>query len=752
MRRSLLFLVSVAVIALHGGGQPVVAAPGDTQNVASESYYVFDTEKGEIEVTVRATIQAARVDLQSVFLWAMPSGVDVVVSRGGTILQTVTVPDKTFGAARVTATLDRTLKAKARSDFEMTYRIPGGESRWSIISKGLIATGLVSQGDGSFVFVDLPVKGENFLDPGCLKVANQPGDVAARGFERWVCGEIALIALNSDDPSIIRQCSNLEDRCRQRLIDAPISAYAQSATDDSKTGTLVTDVAMDRGPVRLTFKYFNRDREWAARQFQIAQQALPLLEDVFAFPYPGESLVLRESYQLNVLGFAGLAFPTLGEALLAADTGMDDEVTIHELSHQWAGFNLATSWLWEGLAEWSTTIVAGQMGVPLYKRPWDQKGYADPLAMWFNGSKIQDPDYWYGKAEAFWTAYEQTIGGRGAMTSVLSRLNTDSVDRPLDGQWFMNRGEEVSGANLDTLFLTWVFNPVTAPPLLADRREAMNRVASLREKAAVVGLSGTPTDILSNLEEWYFSPVAGQVREGEAIVAEYAELLEEMVRAGFTPPTVVPETWGSRPLAETRARVRDQRKAFEALLGARIRLAEEPVPSDQAKLDEAMVAFAAGEFTTATQLAAAAATRAVTGDTAVKLIELAREKRDGFHPNFFQKLGMIGKSPDKDLAAAEEALAAGDTSTALQRAQAAYDGWHGAQSRGFLWAAILTGVTCAVTLVAAWLIRRVDGKDEKELVARRHWSGFEIRELSDGDLGGGDAQEPGSFWRGLDNR
>lgn len=752
MRRTLLFLLALAVVALQvPDAEPALAAPGDTQNVASETYYVFDTETGEITVTVKATIQATRLDLKQVFLWAMPAAKEVVFSRGGTRLDSTFAPDKTYpSAARVTATLDRTLKANARADFEMTYRVPGGESKSTIISPGLIATGLVSQGGGSFVFVDLPIKGDNFLDPGCLKVTNQPADVVSAGRERWVCGEITLIALNSDDPAIIRQCSNLEDRCRQRLIDAPYSAYAQTITDESKAGRLVADVPMGRGPVQLTLKYFNRDSAWAERQFEVAKTALPLLEQVFGFQYPRETLVLRESYQLHFLGFAGLAFPTMGEALLAAGTGIDDEVTIHELSHQWAGFNLATSWLWEGLAEWSTTIVAGQLGVPLYDRHWDTKGYTDPLAMWFNGSSVQDANYWYGKAEAFWTAFEQAIGGREAMKAVLARLDADSVDRPLDGQWFMNRGEEVSGANLDSLFLTWVFHPVTAPPLLAERRAALNLVAAMREKAAAVGLVGTPTDIQANLEEWYFGPVANQVKEGEAIIAEYADLLKDMAPANFPPVTAVAESWAGRPLAETRARVRDQRLAFEAILAERTRLADQPDERDQAKLDEAMAAYVAGEFGKANRLAAEAATRVVTGQTAEQVIALAKEKRDKFHPNVFQKLGMVGKNPEADLAAAEEALATGDTGQALRKAKAAYDGWNGAQTRGFLWAALAAGLTCALTLGGFWLIRRLDGEDEEALLARRRWSGFELGDLDGIDMGA-EAPEPGSFWRGLDN-
>ena len=173
------------------------------------------------------------------------------------------------------------------------------------------------QGVGSFILLDLPVNADNYIDPGCLLAHSQPVELRSAGFERYVCGEAAMVALSFDDPEVLSDCARLDDRCRQRISIDPHSAYVQSVTDESKRGALEADIELGDRTVHLQLLYFLADSEWAQKQFAIAVQAFPLLEELFGFEYPYDSLTMRESHKLSDLGFAGLAFPTEGELLIS---------------------------------------------------------------------------------------------------------------------------------------------------------------------------------------------------------------------------------------------------------------------------------------------------------------------------------------------------------------------------------------------------------------------------------------------------
>ena len=138
--------------------------------------------------------------------------------------------------------------------------------------------------------------------------------------------------------------------------------------------------------------------------------------------------------------------------------------------------------------------MAPVLGIELYDRRWDEWGGSDPLATWFITSGVTNPDYWYGKAEAFWTAYEEAVGIE-AFSRVLAATDDDLALHPLDGRWFIDCGEIESGENLDQLFLDWVWVEVVAKELLTERRAAWDTVAPLRERVEEKELAGLPKDL-----------------------------------------------------------------------------------------------------------------------------------------------------------------------------------------------------------------------------------------------------------------
>ena len=246
-----------------------------------------------------------------------------------------------------------------------------------------------------------------------------------------------------------------------------------------------------------------------------------------------------------------------------------------------------------------------------------------------------------------------------------------------------------------------------------------------------------------NLEEWYFGPVPGQVQSAQEVVADYEDIQAEAERLGLPAVNSLVDSWATRPISESAARVSEQAVATDAIFNEMARLAREPNDDSQAKIDEAIEAYSAGDFASAKRLAAESVSVAVSDDAAEKVVQYARDVKESFSPNLFEKFGLLGKNPEAHLLAAEEALVAGDSAQALQEAQAAYETWNGAQSRGFLFVGIAGLGMCLFAVGIWWLIRRLEGTpaDEKEL-----WERFEIGETDGNDLD--DTPEPGAFWRG----
>ncbi len=748
-----LFALALAVMAMltfaapGSGGVQRVEAADNPFNIASETYYRLDVPNGAASVKVDAKIQnATSSDLAGIYLWAMPVLTDLVVSHNGNPLVATVVPitdDEGAPLSRIDVTFEKPIKKNAIVTLAMTYIAPPQESKNITMAAGVVEALLIGQGPGSFVLVDSPKSAVSYHDPGCLKASNQPKEVVADDLERWVCGEATVIALSAEDQSVAKQCAGMDDKCRQRLITTPYSAFAQSITDSALLGTLEAPVGLVNGDVTLKLLYFRKDSEWAKREFDLAIQALPKLETLFGFPYPHGSITMLQSHHIAVIGAAGVAFPTLGQVLIAPGTSIDEWATVHELAHQWAGQNLEHKSFWEGLAEWSTQQLAPQLGVPTtgrYFMDWQSYPYKDiPLIGWdeyWGGSS----DFWYAKAAAFYTAYEQAIGGRENMTKVLSQIGADPA-KPRDHRWFMDRGEEISGANLDTLFLDWVFYKETATPLIAERRAAKTEISGLATRAAAAGLTSMPKDIGANMEAWQFGGIARQVAEADAVIVSYANILTLASESGLVVGPAVNDSWPTRSLRETASVVEETRQAIVAITTAADQLSEDAV--GQATLQEARDAFAAGKLAEAKDLAARSRTLRFNAETAAALISVAVERQATFEANLFTRIGLMGKDPDADLAAAQAAMAADKPEEAIVHAKSAYKAWDGAEKNGMARLAIAFALMAGLSVGTWYLLKKIDVKKPDADTLRRRAAGGHVLQPADDRKGG---------WKDFDNK
>jgi hypothetical protein len=332
-------------------------------------------------------------------------------------------------------------------------------------------------------------------------------------------------------------------------------------------------------------------------------------------------------------------------------------------------------------------------------------------------------EYWYGRSGDFFFAFEEAIGGRQNMSAVLAAIDDEpALWRHKEG-WFMDQGEFFSGRNLDQLFLDWVYVPETARPLLQERRAAHELVLGLRLRAAEAGLGNSiPSDIYNNLIAWVFHPVAGQVAQGDAILAAYRSATELAAVAGLQTPDVVAVSWRRARFSETARLIEDQRQAIVAIQAATTELANEPENSPfRDAIRKARELYEKGDFVGARTAATSGVTGRVNSDAAARLITLAKETRDAFNPGFFARVGMLFTDPDATLRQAEEALAAGDGTRALQLARDAHATWDGASARGIQRLALLAAVMCALSFAVWVLLRRLERPPANKKVGQGHF-------------------------------
>jgi hypothetical protein len=101
---------------------------------------------------------------------------------------------------------------------------------------------------------------------------------------------------------------------------------------------------------------------------------------------------------------------------------------------------------------------------------------------------------------------------------------------PADSRRFMDVLEEVSGRDNDGLFQEWVF-PSSLDPLLADRREARDRLTNVIARAQEAELTeDVPAQIQEQVDAWRFQEAFVALDEAEAGLNTYDELKGALTR------------------------------------------------------------------------------------------------------------------------------------------------------------------------------------------------------------------------------
>jgi hypothetical protein len=373
------------------------------------------------------------------------------------------------------------------------------------------------------------------------------------------------------------------------------------------------------------------DSRWRRRVSVILSDSVPDLVGRIGLPWPVDGpLNVLEVHTPLLEGYAGFYDPKSDEITISEN--LDDLTIVHEASHAWFNSGLfAERWINEGLAEeYASRVLAAETRGRVDPAPVTPSAKAAfPLANWSPPAPIRDPQsddreqYGY---DASWTVMRAIVeeAGEDGMRRVFRAAEEGTTAYPGEGtpeaaalpnDWrrFLDLAEELGGVGMvASLFETWVL-PKDEAGQLEDRKAAR---AAYRDLTAADGDWASPPAVRLALDSWSFD-------QADARIDEAAEIV----------------------------RKRDETEALAAANGL--------TPPDELE----------GAYETATSEAdlAAASALAANLQTSLATVVAADEAADAPR-DWLTTLGLTGKDPDADLAAARSAWQAGDLAAANERA------------------------------------------------------------------------------------
>ncbi len=373
------------------------------------------------------------------------------------------------------------------------------------------------------------------------------------------------------------------------------------------------------------------DSRWRRRVSAILSDSVPDLAGRIGLPWPVDGpLNVLEVHTPLLEGYAGFYDPKSDEITISEN--LDDLTIVHEASHAWFNNGLFSErWINEGLAEEyaSRVLAAGTRGKvdPAPVSPSAKAAF--PLERWSPPAPIRDPQsdareqFGY---DASWTVIRAILeeAGEDGMRKVFRAAEDGTTAYPGDGtpeaaalpnDWrrFLDLAEELGGVGVAaSLFETWVL-PKDEAGQLADRAAAR---AAYRDLAAADGDWASPPAVRLALDSWSFDQADARIDEAAGIVQQWDETEALAAANGLTPPN-------------------ELEAAYET-------------------------ASSTAELSTASALAANLQSSLA---TLVEADDAADAPRD-----WLTTLGLSGKDPDADLAAARSAWQAGDLAEANERA------------------------------------------------------------------------------------
>ena len=286
---------------------------------------------------------------------------------------------------------------------------------------------------------------------------------------------------------------------------------------------------------RIVVRGWPEDAPWRRRVSVILSDSVPNLVGRIGLPWPVDGpLNVLEVHTPLLEGYAGFYDPKLAEITISEN--LDDVTIIHEASHAWFNGNLFTDrWINEGLAEeYASRVLASETHKsvkPSSVKPSAKAAF--PLAVWPPPAPIHDAQsdareqYGY---DASWAVVRRIVAevGEAGMRDVFRAADHHEIaypgagapetsTQPNDWRRFLDlvqaQGKAPDAADL---LRTWVV-PATAQGQLLERDQARTAYTSLL--AASAGWAA-PEVVRAALDAWRFDDADTRMDEARLIITQ----------------------------------------------------------------------------------------------------------------------------------------------------------------------------------------------------------------------------------------
>ena len=560
-----LFVAGIAVAASllrPAAASPAAAATDDGLALTSATTYTLVPDKSLVHVVIALTAQNTKPDL----VRQTPSG--TITTRYFFESATIGVqPEATAAAASF-----------GKQHLATTLAPDDGFSRLTVAFPADLYFG---QTETVSVAFDLP--GGAPRSESAIRVGS-----AFATFSAWAFGDggdVQVVVPGGYDVTATGSPT-------QKSVAAGVSTVSATGIDDATDwyATIVADrkdaLTSDRldlpGGEHLVVRAWPEDTEWQTRVTGLLRAGLPELVDKLGLDWPVTGdIEVTEVHTPLLEGYAGI-FHT-DERLIEISEDLDELTILHEASHAWFNEHLFVGrWIDEGLAdEYASRVLDevsnGGLG-PDPVSPTDAE--AVRLNDWTFPGRIADEatrareTYGY---DAAWTAVRALVAdaGEAGMRDVLgaaSRHETayvgagpaEKVADAADWRRLLDLLDERGGATrADATFRRWVVTDDQAKVL--DERAAAR--AAYTELVAV-GDGWLPGWVVRKpMGDWDFATATAAIDEADAVLATRRRIEQAAGRLGLPPPTTLKTAYEAekQDLAPVQA-LADRQLALEASL------------------------------------------------------------------------------------------------------------------------------------------------------------------------------------------
>ena len=328
-------------------------------------------------------------------------------------------------------------------------------------------------------------------------------------------------------------------------------------------------IAFGSRTVQLTVNESPGDQEWARRVTGVVVAAGPALEEMIGVPYPGpEAMGISEMTDEQLRGYAGLAGCSHVVCHIRLSEDFRDTTLLHELTHAWTQ-SFRNRWLAEGMAEYISDRAAARINgrpLPAPEAAGDRPPY--PLLDWTIPIDLNTAEeeqitseyegyYW---SQRFFEQLEATVGPdavRRTMAAVIPlQAGTVGVRRFIDAV-------DEAGVQADDLFIRYVFPPDREQEI-RDRRVARDRLDALTARSAAEAPELSQDELApvrEKLVPWEFAGALATLDRLEQGFNAYLQLRERLsmlnsraTQTGLAYPYPLQNavaTWDFAPFLET---------------------------------------------------------------------------------------------------------------------------------------------------------------------------------------------------------